>query len=200
MTRSAAGGVRVGTDLLADLQARGLIQDSTDLAELEQRLAAGPITVYAGFDPTASSLHVGNLVPLLLLRRFQLAGHRPIALAGGATGMIGDPGGRSEERQLLDAEALAANMAGIVPQLERLLDFEPGDAQAVLVDNLEWTQPLTAIEFLRDVGKHLTVNYMLAKESVKVPCRQHEWDQLHRVLLHAAAGQRLSGPPRALRL
>jgi tyrosyl-tRNA synthetase len=151
--------------LLADLRARGLVHDHTDEDELGTRLAGGPITVYSGFDPTADSLHIGNLVPLLLLRRFQAAGHRPIALAGGATGMIGDPGGRTEERQLLGPERLDANLAGIRAQLERLLDF--GDDGAQLVDNRTWTEPLSVLEFLRDVGKHVTVNAMLAKESVK---------------------------------
>lgn len=111
-----------GADILDDLAARGLLHDSTDLDQLRTRLGSGPVTVYAGFDPTADSLHVGNLVPLLLLRRFQLAGHRPVALAGGATGMIGDPGGRSSERNLLDAATLDTNLAAIVGQLERLLD------------------------------------------------------------------------------
>jgi tyrosyl-tRNA synthetase len=151
--------------LLADLRARGLVHDHTDEDALATRLAAGPVTVYSGFDPTADSLHIGNLVPLLLLRRFQAAGHRPIALAGGATGMIGDPGGRTEERQLLGPEQLDANLAGIRAQLERLLEF--GDAGALLVDNRTWTEPLSVLEFLRDVGKHVTVNAMLAKESVK---------------------------------
>jgi tyrosyl-tRNA synthetase len=150
--------------LLDDLRARGLVHDTTDEAELSARLAEGPITVYSGFDPTADSLHIGNLVPLLLLRRFQEAGHRPIALAGGATGMIGDPGGRSEERQLLEPAQLDANLAGIRTQLERVLDLS-GDA--LLVDNRTWTEPVSVLEFLRDVGKHMTVNAMLAKESVK---------------------------------
>jgi len=123
--------------------------------------------VYAGFDPTADSLHVGNLVPLLLLRRFQEFGHRPVALAGGATGMIGDPGGRSSERNLLDAESLNRNLAAISPQLESLLDFTAGPTQARLVDNRDWTAPMGVLEFLRDVGKHVTVNTMLAKDSVK---------------------------------
>jgi tyrosyl-tRNA synthetase len=154
-------------DILDDLQARGLLHDSTDPDALRERLAAGPVTVYAGFDPTADSLHVGNLVPLLLLRRFQLFGHRPVALAGGATGMIGDPGGRASERNLLDRETLDRNLAAIKGQLERLLDFTEGPGQARLVDNRDWTEPVGVLEFLRDVGKHVTVNTMLAKESVK---------------------------------
>jgi tyrosyl-tRNA synthetase len=154
-------------DLLADLDARGLVHDSTDRAALAARLAAGPIGVYVGFDPTADSLHAGHLVGQLALRRFQLAGHRPFPLAGGATGMVGDPGGRSEERNLLDRETLRHNVAQIKLQLERILDFEPGPLQAQLVDNADWTEPMSALEFLRDVGKHVTVNQMLAKESVR---------------------------------
>jgi tyrosyl-tRNA synthetase len=154
-------------DLLADLQARGLVHDSTDTAALAARLAAGPIGVYVGFDPTADSLHVGHLLGQLGLRRFQLAGHRPFPLAGGATGVVGDPGGRSEERNLLDRESLERNLAGIKPQLERLLDFEPGDHAATLVDNATWTADMVLLDFLRDVGKHMTVNQMIAKDSVR---------------------------------
>jgi tyrosyl-tRNA synthetase len=156
-----------GDEILDDLVARGLVQDHTDLDLLRARLADGPITLYAGFDPSAESLHVGNLVPLLLLRRFQLFGHRSIALAGGATGMIGDPGGRSTERNLLDAATLDRNVAAIKSQLERFLDFSPGPTQARLVDNRDWTEPMGVLDFLRDVGKHVTVNAMLAKESVR---------------------------------
>jgi tyrosyl-tRNA synthetase len=156
-----------GGEILDDLVARGLVQDHTDLDLLRKRLDEGPIVVYAGFDPSADSLHVGNLVPLLLLRRFQLHGHRPIALAGGATGMIGDPGGRSEERNLLDAETLDRNVTVIKTQLEQFLDFEPGPTAARLVDNRDWTEPMGVLEFLRDVGKHVTVNAMLAKESIR---------------------------------
>ena len=151
--------------ILDDLAARQLVADHTDPDELRRRLADGPITLYAGFDPTADSLHVGNLVPLLLLRRFQEAGHRPIAVAGGATGMIGDPGGRSEERNLLDDVTLDHNLAAIRTQLAQFVDLEsPG---GLLVDNRSWTQPLGVLDFLRDVGKHVTVNAMLAKESVR---------------------------------
>ena len=164
MSERATGS---GDEILDDLAARGLVQDHTDLDRLRARLTERPITLYAGFDPSAPSLHVGNLVPLLLLRRFQLFGHRPIALAGGATGMIGDPGGRSEERQLLEGHALDRNVAAIKVQLEQFLDFSPGPVQARLVDNRDWTAPLGVLDFLRDVGKHVTVNAMLAKESVK---------------------------------
>ncbi|MDX6572925.1 MAG: tyrosyl-tRNA synthetase [Gaiellales bacterium] len=151
-----------GSAVIDDLLARGLIQDHTDLEALRERLDRGPITLYVGFDPSAESLHVGNLVPLLLLRRFQLAGHLPIALAGGATGMVGDPGGRSEERNLLDGETLDRNTRAIKAQLSAFLDFESGPCQARLVDNRDWTAPLGVLDFLRDVGKHVTVNYMLA--------------------------------------
>jgi tyrosyl-tRNA synthetase len=154
-------------DLLADLDARGLLHDSTDRAALAARLADGPVGIYIGFDPTADSLHVGHLVGLLFLRRFQLAGHRPFPLAGGATGMIGDPGGRSEERNLLDAETLRHNVERIQRQLTSLLDFEPGPTQATLVNNADWTTGITLLEFLRDVGKYATVNQMSARDSVR---------------------------------
>jgi tyrosyl-tRNA synthetase len=151
-------------DLLDDLEARGLVQDSTDKAALAARLDQGPISLYFGCDPTADSLHVGNLIGLLVLRRFQDEGHRPIALAGGATGMIGDPSGRSEERNLLDDETLTANVAAIKAQIGRIVDLS-GDGR--LVDNRDWTGDLRLLDFLRDVGKHVTVNQMVARESVK---------------------------------
>ena len=153
-------------DVLADLEWRGLLAQTTDRAALEADLAAGPVTLYCGFDPTADSLHVGNLVPLLALRRFQLAGHRPIALAGGATGFIGDPSGRSAERVLLDAGTLARRVAVLAAQMRRFLVFGDGPTDAVLADNLEWTAPMSVLDFLRDVGKHFPVNQMLARESV----------------------------------
>jgi tyrosyl-tRNA synthetase len=153
------------TDIIDELHWRGLIAQTTDEEALRARIAEGPITVYAGFDPTAESLHAGNLVPLLLLRRFQRAGHRAIVLAGGATGLVGDPSGRSAERSLNTPERVRELVEGIKPQLERFLDFD-GPNPARLVNNLDWTAPITALEFLRDVGKHFTVNQMLAKESV----------------------------------
>lgn len=160
-----------GAGILDDLVARGLVQDSTDLGTLRQRLDEGPITVYCGFDPTADSLHVGHLVPLLLLRRFQDSGHRPIALAGGATGMVGDPSGRSEERNLLDGVTLTNNVEAVAGQLRSFLRFDgdlaPDDQPAVLVDNREWTVGVGVLEFLRDVGKHVTVGTMLGKESIR---------------------------------
>jgi tyrosyl-tRNA synthetase len=153
--------------LFDELVARGLIHDSTDPTALGERLDASPINVYVGFDPTADSLHVGHLLGQLTLRRFQLAGHKPFPLAGGATGMVGDPSGRSEERNLLDSDTLQHNVESISAQLERLLDFSPGVTQAVLVNNADWTAPITALAFLRDIGKHITINQMLAKESVR---------------------------------
>jgi tyrosyl-tRNA synthetase len=156
--------------ILDDLEARGLIHDTTDRAALATRLASGPISLYYGCDPTADSLHTGNLVGLLVLRRFQDAGHRPIALAGGATGMVGDPSGRSEERNLLDAETLTANVAAIKQQMSRILDVDAAGAAgagAALVDNRDWTADVRLLDFLRDIGKHVTVNQMMARESVQ---------------------------------
>ena len=157
--------------ILEDLTLRGLLQDSTDQAALQERLEQGPITLYCGFDPTADSLHLGHLVPLLTLRRFQDAGHRPIALAGGATGMVGDPSGRSEERNLLDQNERSSNVAAVAAQLESFLSFDAEAKKkgiaALLVDNREWTAEVNVLDFLRDVGKHVTVGTMLSKESVK---------------------------------
>ncbi len=167
--RPHTGGM--STTILDDLAARGLIRDSTDIDDLRRRLGEGPVTLYCGFDPTADSLHIGHLVPLLLLRRFQDAGHRPIALAGGATGMVGDPSGRSAERNLLDGPTLNHNVDAVAVQLRSFLRFEgdllPGDASALLVDNRDWTEGVGVLEFLRDVGKHVTVGTMLGKESVR---------------------------------
>lgn len=152
-------------DLLADLDRRGLIHGTTDRDALAARLGQGPLTLYYGCDPTASSLHVGNLIGLLVLRRFQDAGHRPIALAGGATGMIGDPSGRSQERNLLTDDEVSANVAAIKAEMGRIVDL---DAEgAMLVDNRDWTKDVTLLAFLRDIGKHATVNQMLARESVR---------------------------------
>jgi tyrosyl-tRNA synthetase len=154
-------------NLLDDLEWRGLLADCTDRDALARRLEQGPITLYCGFDPTGDSLHVGHLMGQLMLRRFQLAGHRPIALAGGATGMIGDPSGKSAERNLLTREQLDHNVQCIKGQLQRLLDFESAGNPARLVDNAEWTAPISYLEFLRDVGKHFPLSAMLAKDSVK---------------------------------
>ncbi|GMU42867.1 MAG: tyrosine--tRNA ligase [Xanthomonadales bacterium] len=154
-------------DLIDDLLWRGLLADCTDLDALRKRVAEGPITLYCGFDPTGDSLHVGHLMGQLTLRRFQRAGHRPLPLAGGATGMIGDPSGKSAERNLLTREQLAHNVACIKGQLARLLDFDCGANSAQLVDNADWTAPLSFLDFLREVGKHFPLSAMLAKDSVK---------------------------------
>jgi tyrosyl-tRNA synthetase len=153
-------------DILADLEWRGLLSQTTDRDALARDLAAGVVTVYAGFDPTADSLHVGSLVPLLALRRFQLAGHRPIPLAGGATGFIGDPTGRTTDRVMMTQEEISARIVLIKAQLERFLSFDDGPTGAILADNLDWTAPMSALDFLRDVGRHFPVNQMLARESV----------------------------------
>ena len=159
--------------ILDELQWRGLVADCTDTAELTKRLAA-PTTLYCGFDPTADSLHVGNLVPLLALRRFQLLGHHPIAVAGGATGSIGDPSGKTAERQLLTKELLDHNIASVKVQLAKLLDFETKQNPARLVDNASWTAGIAFLDFLRDIGKHFSVNQMVAKESVRARMEDRE--------------------------
>ena len=159
---------RVASDgLLAELEWRGILHATTP--GLAGRLARGrAVSGYIGFDPSADSLHVGHLVPIFGLLRLQRFGGRPVALIGGGTGMIGDPSGRSSERNLLDRETLETNVVGIRAQLERFLDFTPGDVGAVMVNNLDWLEPLSLIDFLRDTGKHFTVPYMLAKDSVQV--------------------------------
>src|SRR3569832_2665807 len=153
--------------MLDELAARGLFQECTDRNGLGELLAkSAPVSVYAGFDPTSPSLHVGSLVPVILLRRFQLAGHRPVIVVGGATGMIGDPSGKSAERNLLDEATLAANVAGIHAQLSRFLEVDSSPPGAVVTNNYESTKGVPFLEFLRDYGKYLTVNYMPAKDSV----------------------------------
>jgi len=154
-------------NLIADLQWRGLLADCTDLDALSKRLNEGPVTLYCGFDPTGDSLHVGHLLPQLMLRRFQDAGHHAITLAGGATGMVGDPSGKSAERNLLTPEQLAHNVACVKVQLSRLLDFDRAGNPARLVNNADWTAPYSYLDFLRDIGKHFSLNVMLAKDSVK---------------------------------
>ncbi|MCE2799303.1 MAG: tyrosine--tRNA ligase [Planctomycetaceae bacterium] len=151
--------------ILQELQWRGLIHQSTEPKELAQQLEK-PTVVYAGFDPTADSLHVGSLLPLMMLRRFQQAGHRPVALVGGATGMIGDPSGKTDERQLLSKETLQANVDGIRRQLGHFLDFT-GPSAAILVNNFDWMHGFSFLDFLRDVGKNFPINVMLTKDSVK---------------------------------
>jgi len=152
--------------IIDELKWRGLIADCTDTEELTKKISAA-ITLYCGFDPTADSLHVGHLVPLLALRRFQNFGHHPIAVAGGATGSIGDPSGKSAERSLLTKEQIKANVEFVRPQLARLLDFDRQPNPATLVDNADWTTGISYLDFLRDIGKHFSVNQMVAKESVR---------------------------------
>jgi len=153
------------SSLLADLEWRGLIAQSTERKELEALLAK-PTTLYLGIDPTAPSMHLGNLVVFLVLRRFQLAGHQPIALVGGATGLVGDPSGKNDERILNEEKTVSEWVAKIKKQVEKVLDFKDQKAAAKLVNNLDWTKPVSALEFLRDIGKHFSVNQMLAKDSV----------------------------------
>ena len=149
-----------------ELEWRGMLHDI--MPETENHLNQGPTAAYIGFDPTADSLHIGSLVQILILMHFQRAGHQPIALVGGATGMIGDPSGKSDERNLLDSAALEKNVAGIKAQLERFLDFSSSNQNpAILVNNFDWMKNYSLIDFSRDIGKHITVNYMMAKDSVK---------------------------------
>jgi tyrosyl-tRNA synthetase len=155
------------TDIIDELTWRGLIAQSTDLDELRKALDTGVVTVYCGFDPTAPGLHIGNLVQLLTLRRIQLAGHRPIGLVGGATGLIGDPSGKSAERVLNPRDVVATWVDRIQSEVERFLDFGDTPNGATMVSNLDWTAQLPVLDFLRDIGKHFPVNQMLARESVK---------------------------------
>lgn len=158
----------VTTDLLAEFDARGLIHDTTDRQALSEALQAGMVCFYHGIDPTSDTLHLGNFVGVMAMVRMQQAGHKPLALVGGSTGMVGDPGGRSEERNLLDVETLAHNVDGIKATLARFLDFD-SDAEnaAEMVNNYDWTGDVNVLDFLRDVGKHVTVNQMMAKDSVR---------------------------------
>ncbi|MGB6580048.1 MAG: tyrosine--tRNA ligase [Streptosporangiaceae bacterium] len=154
-------------DIIDELSWRGLLAVSTDIDELRQALNSGRVTIYCGFDPTAAGLHVGNLVQLVTLRRLQLAGHRPIGLVGGATGLIGDPSGKSAERVLNPRETVAQWVEQIRGEVFRFLDFDAGESSALIVSNLDWTGPMPVLEFLRDIGKHFSVNRMLDRESVK---------------------------------
>ena len=153
--------------IINQLRNLGLIAQLSAEDELQEHLESGVRTVYCGFDPTADSLHIGNLVPLLALRRFQLAGHKPLLLVGGATGMIGDPGGRDSERELQSDEDIARQLVKIRTQASQFLDFDCGETSAVLVNNADWTANLTVIDYLRDIGKHFSVNTMIQKESVR---------------------------------
>jgi tyrosyl-tRNA synthetase len=154
-------------DIIEELSWRGLLADTTDLGELRKALNSGRVTFYAGFDPTAPGLHIGNLALLLTMRRLQLAGHRPIGLVGGATGLIGDPSGKSAERALNPIETVAQWVERIRGEVARFLDFGEGHSSALIVSNLEWTGPMQVLDFLRDIGKHFSVNRMLDRESVK---------------------------------
>lgn len=159
-------------DILQDLESRGLIYQGTDMDGLQKHLDENQVTLYCGFDPTADSLHIGHLLPITLLKRFQEAGHKPIALIGGGTGMIGDPSGRSSERSLNTAEVVKGYSDKIEEQLGSLLNFESGENAAVARNNHDWLASMTAIDFLRDAGKHFSINYMLAKESVSTRIEQ----------------------------
>lgn len=154
-------------ELIADLQARGLIAQMTGDGALEEHLSTGSRSVYCGFDPTADSLHIGSLVPLLALRRFQLAGHKPIALVGGATGLIGDPSFKAQERKLNTPDIVAGWVERIRSQVSQFIDFDAGDCSAEVVNNLDWIGSMDLLSFLRDVGKHFSVNNMVNKESVR---------------------------------
>lgn len=157
----------VSQDIFQELSWRGLVYQNTIEDSLSEWLNEKPRTLYIGFDPTADSLHIGSMMQLMTLRRFQKAGHKPIALVGGATGMIGDPSGKSEERNLLSAEQLKANVAGIETQMRQFLDFDCGENSALLVNNFDWMSQFSYIDFLRDVGKNFSVNVMMSKDSVK---------------------------------
>jgi tyrosyl-tRNA synthetase len=152
-------------DLIEELKWRGLLHDA--MPETQELLNKEMVTGYVGFDPTSDSLHIGNLVPIMLLKHLQLAGHKPIALVGGATGMIGDPSGKSAERNLLDEETLRKNQEGVKKQLTQFLDFEVGENKAELANNYDWFKDMTFLDFMRDIGKHITVSYMMAKDSVQ---------------------------------
>jgi tyrosyl-tRNA synthetase len=154
-------------DIIDELSWRGLLADTTDRSELRSALNSGQVTFYAGFDPTAAGLHIGNLALLLTMRRLQLAGHRPIGLVGGATGLIGDPSGKSTERVLNPREVVAQWVERIRGEESRFLDFDAGESSALIVSNLEWTGSMLVLDFLRDIGKHFPVNRMLDRESVK---------------------------------
>jgi len=157
-----------GNTLIDDLTQRGLIAQQTGDGQLAQHLSSGSRTLYGGFDPTADSLHIGHLVPLLILRRFQLAGHRPIALVGGATGLVGDPSFKAQERKLNTPDVVASWVDRIRAQVSRFIDFDCGANSALVVNNLDWIGPMSVLDFLRDVGKHFSINQMIAKESVKL--------------------------------
>ncbi|WP_373893086.1 tyrosine--tRNA ligase [Virgibacillus natechei] len=159
-------------DILQDLETRGLIQQTTDFEGLKQHLSANQVTLYCGFDPTADSLHIGHLVPITMLKRFQKAGHKPIALVGGGTGMIGDPSGRTSERSLNEDSVVKEYSEKVEQQIARLVEFDKGENPVVARNNHDWLASMTVIDFLRDAGKHFGINYMLSKESVSARIEQ----------------------------
>lgn len=171
MNMTAALSTSRANDFFSDLQNRDLVHQTTD-PEVGKFLKT-PTVVYAGFDPTADSLHIGNLLPLMTLKRFQLAGHRPIAVVGGATGRVGDPSGKTQERKLMTDDFLKENLRGIRKDIEKILDFS-GHSGALMVDNHDWFKDFLFLDFLRDVGKHFTVNHMMAKESVRARLEDRE--------------------------
>ncbi len=180
-------------NLIAELQWRGMIQDI--MPGTEEQLNKEMITGYIGFDPTADSLHIGNLVPIILLKHLQRCGHKPIALVGGATGMVGDPSGKSEERNLLSEETLNHNLSCVKKQLEKYLDFSSGKPNAAeMANNYDWFKNFTFLDFIRDVGKHITVNYMMSKDSVKKRLEGETRHELYRIYLPIGAGLRFLLP------
>ena len=190
--------VRMATNAFDELKWRGLVYDFVE--GVQDLLLKEQVTIYNGFDATGDSLHVGHLVPLIALARLQRFGHHPIALAGGGTSMIGDPSGKSAERQLLSREIIAANVNSIKGQLAHFLDFDTKVNPARVINNADWLLTLNLVDFLRDVGKHFTVNYMITKDFGAHPPRARGRHLLHRVQLHAAAILRFPPPVRYHRL
>ena len=185
----------MASNFVEELKWRGMLHDH--MPGVEDHLLSGMQSAYVGIDPTADSLHIGHLVGVMMLRHFQLAGHRPIALIGGATGMIGDPSGRSTERNLLDEKTLRFNQEAIREQLSRFLDFNSQtDNAALLVNNYDWMQDFSFLDFIRDVGKHITVNYMMAKDYVKkkIIGRCQGRNVIYGIHLSTSAGLRFSSP------
>jgi len=180
-------GFKPNFDFIEELKWRGLLHDS--MPGTEEQLAKEMTSAYIGFDPTADSLHIGNMVPVTLLMLFQRAGHKPYVLVGGATGMVGDPSGKSAERNLLDDETLQKNIDGQKAQLTQSLDFESGANKAEIVNNHDWFKNFSFLEFIRDVGKHITVSYMMAKDSVKKP-NGGLWYIFYRIYLPVGSGLR----------
>ena len=176
------------SEFLTEIMARGFLADCTDLQELDAKLYSGVVTGYIGFDLTATSLHIGNLVQIMLLRWMQRTGHRPITLMGGGTTKVGDPSGKDEMRKMRTLEEIEANANGIRQVFSRYISYGDGPTDSPLVNNAEWLDELKYIPFLRDIGKHFTINRLMAFESVKSRLDREQAAELHRVQLHAAAG------------